>query len=55
MIIAGIKKRSLGDPSVPKSYRVFFNNDEKGKIAVQISFYGLDDPADALLILAERE
>ena len=55
MIIAGIKKRILGDPSVTKSYRTFFKNDEKGKIAVQISVYGLNDPDDALLILAEHE
>jgi excisionase family DNA binding protein len=55
MIIAGIKKRSLGDSSEPKSYSAFVKNDEKGKIAVQISFYGLDDPPEALLILAEPE
>lgn len=55
MIIAGIKKRILGDPSVPKSYKIFFKNDEKGKIAVHISVYGLDDPAEGLLILAEPE
>jgi len=55
MIIAGIKKRSLGDPSVPKSYRASFKNDEKDKIAVQISLYGLDDPSEGLLILAEPE
>jgi len=55
MIIAGIKKRSLGDPSMTRSYRVFFKNDEKGKIAVQISLYGLDDPSEGLLILANRE
>jgi len=55
MIIAGIKKRTLGDPSVTKSYKTFFKNDEKGKVAVSISVYGLDDPDDALLILAEPE
>ncbi len=55
MIIAGIKKRILGDPSVTKSYRTFLKNDEKSKIAVQISDYGLNDPAEALLILATRE
>lgn len=55
MIIAGIKKRTLGDPSVPKSYKTFFKNDKKGKIAVRISVYGLDDPAEALLFLAEPE
>jgi len=55
MIIAGIKKRTLGDPSVTKSYRTFFKNDEKGKIAVRISVYGLNDPDDALLILGEPE
>lgn len=55
MIIAGIKKRTLGDPSVPKSHRTFFKNDEKGKIAVHISVYGLDDPAEALLFLTEPE
>ena len=55
MIIAGIKKRSLGGPSMTRSYRTFFKNDEKGKIAVQISLYGLNSPAEALLILAELE
>jgi len=55
MIIAGIKKRSLGGPSMTRSYRTFFKNDEKGKIAVQISLYGLDDPSEGLLILANRE
>jgi len=55
MIIAGIKKRTLGDPSVTKSYRTFFKNDEEGKIAVRISVYGLNTPAEALLILAEPE
>jgi excisionase family DNA binding protein len=51
-IIASMKKKTLKDPSVTKSYNTFFNNDEKGKIAVQLSVYGLNDPADALLILA---
>lgn len=55
MIIAGIKKRTLGDPSVTKSYSTFFKNDEIGKIAVRISVYGLNDPDDALLILGEPE
>ncbi len=55
MIIAGIKKRTLGDPSVTKSYRTFFKNDAKGKVAVSISVYGLNDPGEALLILAEPE
>ena len=55
IIIAGIKKRSLGDPSMTRSYRTFFKNDEKGKIPVQISLYGLDDPSEKLLILANSE
>ena len=53
-IIAGIKKRSLGDPSVPKLCRAFFKNHEKVKIAVRISVYGLDDPPEGLLILANQ-
>jgi len=54
MIIAGIKKRSLGDLSVTKSYRAFFKNHEKGKIATQLSVYGLDDPPEGLLVLANQ-
>ena len=54
MIIAGIKKRSLGDPSMAKSYSVFFKNHEKGKTAAEISVYGLDDPPEGLLILANQ-
>ena len=54
MIIAGIKKRSLRDPSMTKSYSVFFKNHEKGKIAAEISIYGLDDPPEGLLILANQ-
>jgi len=55
MIVGGVKKRSLGDPSVTKSYRTFFKNAGKGKIAVSISVYGLNEPGEALLILAEPE
>ena len=55
MIIADIKKRSLGNPSVTTSYRAFFKNDEEGKIPVQISVYDLDDPSGGFLILAEDE
>ncbi len=55
MIIADIKKRTLGDPSLNTSYRTFFKNSEKGKIAVHISVYGLNDPSEALLFLAEPE
>lgn len=55
MIITAIKKRSLGDPSVTKSYSVFFKNHEKGKTATEISVYGLDDPSEGLLILGEPE
>ena len=54
MIIAGIKKRSLGHPSVTKSYSVFFKNHEKGKIDAEISVYGLEDPPEGLLILANQ-
>ena len=54
MIISDIKKRSLGDPSVNKSYSVFFKNHERGKIAAEISIYGLDDPPEGLLILANQ-
>ena len=54
IIIAGIKKRSLGDPSVTQSYSVFFKNHEKGKTAADISVCGLDDPAEGLLILANQ-
>ena len=54
MIIVGIKKRSLRDSSVTKSYSVFFKNHEKGKIAAQISFYGLDDPPEGVLIIANQ-
>ena len=54
MIITRIKKRTLGDPSVTKSYRVFFKNHEMGKIAAQISVYGLEDPPEGLLILANQ-
>lgn len=54
MVIAGIKKRIFGDPLVPKLHRVFFKKDEKDKIPAQISVYGLDDPPEGLLILANR-
>ena len=54
VIIAGIKKSIFGDPSATKSHRVFFKNDEKGKIPAQISVYGLDDPPEGLLILANQ-
>ena len=55
MIIAGIKKRALGDSSVTRITNMFFKNDENAKVAVQIAFYGLNDPAEGLLILAKRE
>jgi len=54
-VIVDIKKRVMGDPSVSGTYRAFFKNAEKGKIGVRISVYGLDDPAEALLFLAEPE
>jgi len=54
-VIVDLKKRAMGDPSVTGTCNVFFKNAEKGKIAVQISVYGLDDPAGALLFLAEPE
>jgi len=54
VVIAGIKKSIFGDPSATKSHRVFFKNDEKGKIPAQISVYGLDDPPEGLLILANQ-
>ena len=53
MIITGIKKKILGYPSFTESYETFFKNNEKDKIAVHISIHGLDDPPEALLILAE--
>lgn len=55
MVIAGIKKWILGDPSVNKSCKAFFKNDEKGNKGVHISVYGLNDPAEALLLLAEPD
>jgi len=51
MIIAGIKKRTLGDSSVTRTYNVLFKNDENGKVAVKIA----NNPAEGLLILAELE
>ena len=53
--IPRIKKETLRNPSVTKSYDTFFKHAEKGRIAVHVSVYGLDDPAEALLILAEPE
>ena len=53
MVIASIKKSIFGDLSAPKSHRAFFKNAGKGKTAVHISVYRLDDPAEGVLILAE--
>ena len=55
IVIAGIKKWILGDPSVNKSCKAFFKNDEKGDMGIHISVYGLDDPPEALLLLAEPD
>lgn len=55
MIIAGIKKRILGHSSVANACSVFFKNNEKEKIAVQVSVYDLKDPREGLLILADRK
>ena len=52
-VIAGIKKMTSRNPLVAKSYNTFFKGDEREKIAVRISIYALNDPAEALLILAE--
>jgi len=54
-MIAGIKKGTLGDPSAPKSYEIYFKNNGKGKKAVQLSVYGLDDPSEGLLFLGDGE
>ena len=53
MIITGIKKKISGYPSVTTSYETFFKNNERDRISVHISIHGLDDPPEALLILAE--
>ena len=54
-VISIIKKRALGNTSVPKTYSVFFKNSKNVRLKVEISAYSLIEPAGSFLILAETE
>ena len=54
MVMANIKKRSLGDPA-PISYRIFLKNKLQGKIAATIFVFPVNRMFGTFLVLAEIE
>lgn len=54
-VITNIKNRALGDPEVPSTYIVFFNNKRHGKIKAKIGVYPLQEPPGANLVMVEEE
>jgi excisionase family DNA binding protein len=52
-VISSVKRRALGDPSVPRTYSIFLRSSQNVRISVRISVYPLSEPAGSYLILAE--
>ena len=53
VVMASFKKRALGDPSVPRTDRVYVMHARHTKVALTISAYPLAEPAGAWLLLGE--
>lgn len=53
MVISFVKKRALGNPSVPRTYTMFLKSSQNVRLSVRISVYPLNEPAGTYLILAE--
>lgn len=54
IVISNIKKRALGDPTVPRRYNVFLNNSKHEKLGVDITVCPLKEPLGTNLIVAEH-
>jgi excisionase family DNA binding protein len=52
-VISSMKKRALGDPSVPRTYSIFLRSSQNGRLRVRISVYLLREPVGSYLVLAE--
>jgi excisionase family DNA binding protein len=52
-LVANAKRRALGDPGVPKTYKAFLKNSRSGKLEVRIGDYPLSEPPGAGLLIAE--
>jgi excisionase family DNA binding protein len=52
-VMASFKKRALGDPSVPRTDKVYVLNAQHEKVAMTLSAYPLVEPFGAWLLLGE--
>ena len=52
-VISIVKKRALGDTSVPRTYSIFLRSSQNFRLRVCISVYPLIEPAGSYLVLAE--
>lgn len=54
VVINTVKKRALGDPTVPRRYPVFIRAGESGKQKVDVWVGPLSEPVGSFLVIAER-